>query len=204
MGGIPYQSPGCTSCRKRKVRVRLSESLQVTHFQTNYDQCDLGKPQCMRCIKRKVPCPGYEKDRIFLHQVAPPTSSDQQIQYIGRARPFILSPAVSAGPALRSQMVSTFLDASFPVNLGFSDKIDVLPSLVVNISTRPVKSEMLERALSAVSCIYLGRINQDENLIHTGVGHYDMAIRYMSFMLYHRFQTDDMIYTTVIFQLLQV
>ncbi|KAJ5110642.1 hypothetical protein N7532_001177 [Penicillium argentinense] len=187
MGGIPYQSPGCKACRKRKVR------------------CDLGKPECMRCLKRKTPCPGYDKDRIFVHNqtTSQGEGNGSHVRYLGRARQLILPLAVSSGPVVRSQVVSTFLDASFPADIGFSDAVDALPNLVVNITMRPSKSEMLERALVAASCMYLGRIKQDDALVCTGVQHYDIAIRHMSGMLYRKAHTDDMIYTTVIFQLLQ-
>ncbi|KAF6811492.1 hypothetical protein CPLU01_15102 [Colletotrichum plurivorum] len=44
-------SPNCHLCRRRRVK------------------CDLGRPQCQRCIKYGVPCPGYrdEQDVRFQH-----------------------------------------------------------------------------------------------------------------------------------------
>lgn len=104
----------------------------------------------------------------------------------------------------RSQLISTFLDAFTPPNVGCSSEIDTLPNLVVQISRRPVKSEMLERALGAVSCIYLGRIKEDDALLQTGVQNYEIATRHMARMLGRMVQLDDMVYTTVIFQVLQV
>ncbi|KAJ5241706.1 uncharacterized protein N7469_000033 [Penicillium citrinum] len=127
MGGIPYQSQGCTACRKRKVK------------------CDLGSPQCMRCIKRRISCPGYEKGRFILYQDANAASEG------GRQQPLMLSPVMPASSTYRSQIFSKFLESSFPLEIVSSDEIDILPSLIVNISTRPVKSEMLERALAAIA-----------------------------------------------------
>lgn len=126
------------------------------------------------------------------------------MQYYGRGKSLMLPPAMSASLTMRSQMFSKFLDLSFPLEMVSSDEIDILPSLVVNISTRPGKSEMLERALAAIACIYLGRTHGDKNLSQIGIQNYDIAIRYMSRLLSRQVQSDDMIYTTVIFQVIQV
>lgn len=127
-----------------------------------------------------------------------------QLQYVGRARPLTLSANVRPEHVTRSQLISMFLDAFAAPNIGCSGEIDTLPNLVVQISRRPVKSEMLERALAAVSCIYLGRIKEDDALLQTGVQNYEIATRYMARMLSRMVQIDDMVYTTVIFQVLQV
>jgi len=157
----------------------------------------------MRCIKRKISCPGYEKGRFILYQDAN-AATEGQIHYHGREQPLILSPVMPASSTYRSQIFSKFLESSFPLEIVSSDEIDILPSLVVNISTRPVKSEMLERALAAIACIYLGRTLADKHLTQIGIRHYDIAIRHMSQLLSHQVQTDDMIYTTVAFQMIQV
>lgn len=97
-----------------------------------------------------------------------------------------------------------FLDAFAPPHIGCSGEIDTLPNLVAQISMRPIKTEMLQRALAAVSCIYLGRTKHDDPLLQAGVQHYEIAIRHMSSMLSRMVQLDDMVYTTVVFQVLQV
>lgn len=127
-----------------------------------------------------------------------------QLQYLGRARPLISPNDVCLEPVTRSQLISTFLDAFTPSNFGCSGEIDTLPNLVVQISSRSVKSEMLERALAAASYIYLGRTKHNGALLHTGVQHYEIATRHMARMLSRMAQIDDMLYTTVIFQVLQV
>ncbi|KAF6824616.1 hypothetical protein CMUS01_10168 [Colletotrichum musicola] len=50
-------SLNCHLCRRRRVKV------------SNGHQCDLGRPQCQRCIKYGVSCPGYrdEQDVRFQH-----------------------------------------------------------------------------------------------------------------------------------------
>lgn len=152
----------------------------------------------MRCIKRRISCPGYEKGRFILYQDANAASEG------GRQQPLMLSPVMPASSTYRSQIFSKFLESSFPLEIVSSDEIDILPSLIVNISTRPVKSEMLERALAAIACIYLGRTHADTHLTQIGIQHYNIAIRHMSQLLSHQVQTDDMIYTTVAFQMIQV
>ncbi|KAL9107053.1 MAG: hypothetical protein Q9227_007999 [Pyrenula ochraceoflavens] len=50
MVGIPGKSGGCHTCRQRKVR------------------CDLQKPECNRCLVRKVKCGGYNVSPIFVNR----------------------------------------------------------------------------------------------------------------------------------------
>ena len=50
MVGIPGKSGGCHTCRQRKVR------------------CDLRKPECNRCLVRKVKCGGYNVSPIFVNR----------------------------------------------------------------------------------------------------------------------------------------
>lgn len=76
--------------------------------------------------------------------------------------------------------------------------------MVLDIFTRPAQSEMLQRALTALSSIYFGRVNHDSGLFQSGIQQYNIAIRHMSRMLSCEKHTDDMIYTTVLFQVIQV
>jgi len=126
-----------------------------------------------------------------------------RLQYRSRVQLLTLPINVQPTSVVRSQVVSTFIDAYTPADM-YSSEIDILPNLVIQISMRPAKSEMLERALAAVSCIYLGRIKHDRTLLQAGIQHYEIATQHMSRMLCRMVRMDDMIYTTVIFQLLQV
>ncbi|KAK2749165.1 hypothetical protein FQN57_006780 [Myotisia sp. PD_48] len=66
MAGIPRTSKGCNTCRKRKKG------------------CDLKRPSCGQCLKRKVPCGGYEREVKFIntssetHQQAQEQQSSQK------------------------------------------------------------------------------------------------------------------------------
>lgn len=68
-------SPNCHLCRQRRVKVSLWMLLQspmgihIFHAADSRLKCDLGRPQCQRCIKYGVRCPGYrdEQDLRFQH-----------------------------------------------------------------------------------------------------------------------------------------
>ena len=154
----------------------------------------------MRCVKRKTPCPGYTSHRLFLYNKPEPAA-----EVPGQSRLSILPLQISTGSVIRSQLFSTFLDRSFPADVvTSSSEMDVLPSMVLDIFTRPGQSEMLQRALTALSSIYFGRVKHDSCLFQSGIQQYNIAIRHMSRMLSCQKYTDDMIYTTVLFQVIQV
>ncbi|RAH69328.1 Zn(II)2Cys6 transcription factor domain-containing protein [Aspergillus aculeatinus CBS 121060] len=103
MGGIPYQSRGCTACRQRRVR------------------CDPAKPECARCVKRETLCLGYETNRHFLHHTlvtrvdASGTSRRPVAQMLGQLKPLALPAPLDLGTEVRTQLFSTFINTFFRV-----------------------------------------------------------------------------------------
>ncbi|KAI3555629.1 hypothetical protein CABS03_00281 [Colletotrichum abscissum] len=59
-------SPNCHLCRSRRVKPAACK------------KCDLGRPQCQRCIKYGVQCPGYRDDDGMRFQNADPTSFERR------------------------------------------------------------------------------------------------------------------------------
>lgn len=66
---------------------------------------------------------------------------------------------------------------------------------------------MLETACSALACVFLGKIRHDEQLLQYGVRLYNQAIRHLVYAINHNAYgsyTEDIVYTCVIFQQVQV
>ncbi|KAJ5716309.1 hypothetical protein N7493_008220 [Penicillium malachiteum] len=63
---------------------------------------------------------------------------------------------------------------------------------------------MLEKAISALSCIYLGKIKGDDPILRYGVELYNEGIRLLANKLRRGTLDDDVLYTTVIFQVLEI
>ncbi|KAJ5574133.1 uncharacterized protein N7459_008560 [Penicillium hispanicum] len=195
MAGKPWQSAGCITCRKRKVK------------------CDLQKPQCARCIKRGVPCEGYSNNEFLTHYTCAPepteskragssTSTAQVQRYHGRAQPLRTSAAVNPGPEKRTQIYSAFLASYLPSNTVGLEKVDSRCFLIMNF-LQASRSEMLEQATSALACVFLGKTNRDEALTHYGIYHYNEAIRLLAGALQRGQCHDDILYTSVIFQMFE-
>lgn len=58
---LPKSKTGCRTCKKRKVKVRLPDSLTIAKRLTNELltlrwQCDEGRPACRNCVKHGVEC----------------------------------------------------------------------------------------------------------------------------------------------------
>ncbi|KAI1373408.1 hypothetical protein F4677DRAFT_429545 [Hypoxylon crocopeplum] len=50
MVGVSGKSQACNTCKQRRVK------------------CDMRRPSCLKCIKSKRPCTGYDKDIIFVNR----------------------------------------------------------------------------------------------------------------------------------------
>ena len=68
----------------------------------------------------------------------------------------------------------------------------------------PEKSPMLQKATSALSCIFLGKINRDNPILQYGIGLYNEAICELSKTLSLSNYTPDLIYTCALFEQIEV
>ncbi|KAJ5682701.1 hypothetical protein N7462_005866 [Penicillium macrosclerotiorum] len=107
--------------------------------------------------------------------------------------------SVRPGPALREQVFSSYIDVIFP-SIENQSTVDLWPSLITTFSKLPQKTRMLETAISAISCAYLGKLKRDKRVFQHGIQLYNVAIRQMSSMINQDYFCDDIIYTTIIFQ----
>lgn len=217
MGGRPFQSKGCASCRKRKIKVSgFSKLFGLTS--ANQKKCDGVKPACGYCIKRGEDCPGYES-RVFLYYGDSGASSESSKQKMiakkepsetAKARPGFLNllpKTIEDGPALRMQLSSSFMASYFPLE---EEKrvetigINVFHYLTSNTLQLPNHSGMLEKAIGAISCMYLGKVNNDPSMVQNSIGLYNQAISGLLARIQRGSLSDDVFYTVVLFQAYEV
>lgn len=145
--------------------------------------------------------------RIFVHQASTQTETlhnDTQkpthaLQYSRRAREFVLPGTPSDSPVFRVQLSSSFLNTYFPLHMEKIAGVDSWYFLFTSWITLPNKSELLDRALSALACTCLGKTNQDQGLYHHGLLQYNKAIRLQSVMINRGLCTEEMLYSALVF-----
>lgn len=174
-------------------------------------KCDLQRPACARCIKRGLTCPGYEHDRLFLHynhgkalgRSGSPVAPTQP-HTVKPAQSVVLTKAVDARPSARTQLFSSFASAYFPLDTAGTAGADTWYHVITDLSILPNKGQLLEKALSAITCVALGQIYQDQRILYHGTHLYNAAVRHMSNMIRRQVPSEELLYATVIFQRLEV
>lgn len=112
---------------------------------------------------------------------------------------------IDADSINRDQIFSVFLDHYFPVDrTGSSYGVDLWHYLIESFFLLPQKTHMLETAITAISCVYLGKIKNNSRVLRHGLQLYNQAIKDMSSMICKNAYMDDIIYTSVIFQEMEV
>jgi hypothetical protein len=111
---------------------------------------------------------------------------------------------VASGPAMRSQVFSEFANIYFPQSIDTSYALDVWHYLISGFSALPKKTEMLDKAIAALACFYLGKLRKDNRLFNHGIQLYNSAIRHLSVMMSQNSYCDDIVYTTIVFQEIEV
>lgn len=179
--------------------------------ETNADRrkkCDEQKPECLRCIKYGTKCLGYGRDqKIVIYSAA---GRSQEIVQRNAKLSFdqhaqnIPSQGITSGPSRRAQIFATYVNVFFPTGAEAKSSVDLWHYLISNFSALPNKSEMLEKSLAALACAWLGKQNNDAGLLKYGVQLYNVAIRQMASLITRDAYSDDIIYTTVLFQEIEV
>jgi hypothetical protein len=114
-------------------------------------------------------------------------------------------PAINTASVSREQIFSVFLDHYFPIDQSGSPRgVDLWHYLITSFVSLPQKTHMLESAITAISCVYLGKSKSHSQILRYGLQLYNQAIQEMSSMICRNIHTDDIIYTTVIFQEIEV
>lgn len=119
-----------------------------------------------------------------------------------------LSRSVESHAGNRSQLFSSFLSAYFPLNTAGLAGADVWYHLLTGFAALPSKAgtsaSLLDKSMSALTCVGLGQITQDQQLIYYGTHLYNAAITHMSTMIQRNAPNEELLYATVIFQRLEV
>ncbi|KAI9931740.1 hypothetical protein MW887_010319 [Aspergillus wentii] len=191
MGGVPFKSTGCNTCRRRKVK------------------CDEAKPECMKCVKNGHVCTGYERNRVFIHKTSgndtqklvcrskPATGSSKKPQPIEVASEI---PHLNANPQVRSQLAASFIDSYLPPGQYITGKnlFETLPDLAG-------RSQLLDKAIISLSTAFVATQQRDDRLLQSSTRLYGNAME----TLHGRIMSGnnlskDILYTTVIFQVYEL
>ncbi|KAI9371509.1 hypothetical protein BJX61DRAFT_21651 [Aspergillus egyptiacus] len=185
MGGIPYTSTGCNTCRRRKVK------------------CDETKPECLRCTKYGHQCTGYDRKKALVrdHTGSAPKKAQRIIPISERASVdgMEIVPRQNLNPELRTQLIATFIESYLPSSpyLPNSTGLNVIQSIpeLTGVST------MLEKAVISFSAVHLAKQNHDDRLLHYSSKLYGITLRTLNSRLRVGSKLDqDILYTTVILQ----
>ncbi|KAL4891680.1 hypothetical protein BDV59DRAFT_203275 [Aspergillus ambiguus] len=196
MGGNPFTSTGCNTCRRRKVK------------------CDETRPECRRCTEHGHVCTGYERERVFIHKSSTSmgegpqklvrrahATADKGTHQLVPVEPEI--PRCNTSVELRSQLFQCFVDCFVPSSEYIRDStgkniLQTLPDLAGD-------SRLLDKAVISLSSAFLAKQNQDRHLLEYSTKLYGNAIR----MLNGKIRSGstlgkDVLYTTVVFQIYEL
>lgn len=104
---------------------------------------------------------------------------------------------------MRAQMFSSFIQLHFSADNPPSN-VNLQQFLHSSIYHLPRKDEVLDKALAAMSCLYLGRINNDTRVFFHGIQLYNDAIGILAKLIHRNTYTDAILYAAFIFQELAV
>ncbi|KAJ5183429.1 hypothetical protein N7492_001045 [Penicillium capsulatum] len=191
MGGAPWRSNGCNTCRKRKVK------------------CDFQRPQCARCLRGGHRCEGYERDRKFIHTFADPAPGPSDALTVQSQAEDPSFTVINVNSQIRSQLFSLFVDSyvpSLPVGqVNFrcqqgSDLFREFPSIMDGKN-----SQLFDRAVSALASVFVGRKVGDDGLMRHGVMLYNNAIQIFSRLISKNgLPIQEVLSANVVFQLYEV
>jgi hypothetical protein len=112
--------------------------------------------------------------------------------------------AVAPNSMIGSQLFASYLNGYFPSKVRPTCLLDTSYIIISGIHELPQKSSMLEKASSALSCVFLGKLYRDEALLRYGLRLYNRAIQEMSKALTRRAYSDDIVYTCMLFGQIEV
>ncbi|PYI05125.1 hypothetical protein BO78DRAFT_408525 [Aspergillus sclerotiicarbonarius CBS 121057] len=188
MGGIPYTSLGCATCKKRKIK------------------CDLGKPECIKCVKKGTPCPGYD-DRNFLHHTlvsrrARNGETKRPVpQLVGQLKPLALPAQFNMSAEARTQLFATFMHTFFACSSSLNGRDDTWYLLMARFPTMAGQSELLDRSVIGLASVFLGMKAADGQLAHQGLEIYNSALNAMARILQRNCPpTPAILYAAIVFQ----
>ncbi|KAJ5973590.1 hypothetical protein N7481_010800 [Penicillium waksmanii] len=110
---------------------------------------------------------------------------------------------ITPGPMKRDQFSSFYLKSYFPHTTGPGWDFDMTYSVFSTLFALPQKSQMLDIAFSALSCVFLGKNHSDQQILQYGLRLYNHAIQSMSKAISRKDYSLDIVYTCIVFQQIQ-
>lgn len=105
---------------------------------------------------------------------------------------------------ISSQLFASYLNYYFPAKVQPTGLLDMSYFIISGIHKLPQKGAMLQKASSALPCIFFGKIRQDKALLHYGLRLYNQAIQAMSRAVCRKICNDEIIYTCTLFGQIEV
>ncbi|PKY05552.1 hypothetical protein P168DRAFT_126421 [Aspergillus campestris IBT 28561] len=186
MGGT-LRSKGCSVCVKRKVK------------------CDETRPKCLRCQKRNVDCPGYERQRKF-HLVCPGELEPENLVKNGspvgqqvssntvllRATParrgvgfMSIDETVNSSLVARTvdsqlrEAFCAFVPTAFPGQ--YNAYVSRLNMTWVSFArSQKAPNPTLDWSLRGIAMLYMGKIKHDQRLVYLSRDMYRRALRHLA------------------------
>lgn len=177
-------------------------------------KCDGERPHCARCLRGGHRCDGYDRSRKFVHTFAEPVVSNAHKKDLpAQPRPSDEDAAafvtINVNAQIRSQLFSLFIDSYIPsspvgkVNFRCaqtSNLIEVFPSVMNGRN-----SQLLDRAISALATVFVGKTVDDDRLIRHGIMLYNHAIQVFARLIPRAgLPVQEVLCANVVFQLYEV
>ncbi|OJJ62423.1 hypothetical protein ASPSYDRAFT_1167762 [Aspergillus sydowii CBS 593.65] len=189
MGGIPYTSGGCGTCRRRKVK------------------CDETRPECLRCTKYGHKCTGYDNKKVFVHgrtgKVVEKPGPGQSNSNLALVKGTKIDGTLNANPLLRCQLFTNFIESYLPPRAYLRDTSG--QNILQTIPDLTADSVILEKAGICLAAVYLATQNQDDWLFQYSSRLYGNTLRSLHSKITSGAKlSPDMLYTTIILQIYEL
>lgn len=135
---------------------------------------------------------------------SPPLETAPKPEPVGSLNIHAIPQAANMSPMIRDQICSNYLTTFCYGSGEYYSNVDRRQFILTGIAGLPQKSQMLEEALAALSCIFVGKFQSDDQTLRYGLRLYNSAIQKMSLAINRKSYSDDLIYTCFIFQQIQV
>ncbi|KAL3496644.1 hypothetical protein BJX62DRAFT_103325 [Aspergillus germanicus] len=187
MGGIPYTSTGCNTCRRRKVK------------------CDETKPECLRCTNHGHTCTGYDRKRVFIHGHTETAAENSKLRPDTKSAVVqkIEIPRLNINPEVRAQLLTSFIETYLPQPHYLRDSTG--QSLLQTLPGLTGGSALLDKAAISVSAAFLAKQNQDEWLLRYSSKLYGNILKTLHGKITSGTKLgQDILYTTIILQIYEL
>jgi len=202
MVGVPF-SKGCLVCLQRRIKVNCPFQQTFKPDLTHSDlQCDETRPECQRCQRKGLQCPGFARPRKYYHQIVTSSKRSNPSTNTPLAKSVHLVPLLPAktsahpphasideiaSPKLVASALDqqyregfcAFINASFPISTyAYINRIDA-NWLDLARNYEGASGKALDWALRSLGCLYIGRAHNDERLVMASREMYGRSLRHL-------------------------